>query len=306
MVIKNIAEMWKQEKKQYVKVSTMSTYLLLINNHINPYFGEKEEFVEHDVQDYVLLSLKKGLSEKSIKDSVVVIKMIQRYAVKNGLMVHHPIDIGYPSSTEKNVLEVMSKLNQKKLMMYAITNFSFKNLGFIICLSSGLRIGELCALKWEDIDIDNSLIKIRHTVQRVYHIDVDKPYTEIMVGTPKTKESNRDIPFSGQLKRMLKPLIRIVNPSFFVLSNSEKPIEPRVYRNYYKHVLNKLDIPYLKFQGLRHSFATRCIESKNDVKTVSVILGHSNITTTLNLYVHPNNEEKRKCIEKMLKTIDIS
>lgn len=102
---------------------------------------------------------------------------------------------------------------------------------------------------------------------------------------------------------MVKPLKKIVNSSFFVLTNSDKPTEPRTYRNYYKRLLNQLGIPPLKFHGLRHSFATRCIESNCDYKTVSVLLGHSNISTTLNLYVHPNMDQKKKCVEQMLKSL---
>ena len=85
----------------------------------------------------------------------------------------------------------------------------------------------------------------------------------------------------------------------------KKPTEPRTYRNYYKQLMDKLEIPKLKYHGLRHSFATRCIESNCDYKTVSVLLGHSNITTTLNLYVHPNMEQKKRCIAKMFKSLGI-
>ncbi|MDR2206718.1 MAG: tyrosine-type recombinase/integrase [Flavobacteriaceae bacterium] len=94
-----------------------------------------------------------------------------------------------------------------------------------------------------------------------------------------------------------------MNPNFFILTNDAKPTEPRTYRNYYKKMMQSLNIPELKFHGLRHSFATRCIESNCDYKTVSVILGHSNISTTLNLYVHPNLEQKKKCIDQMAKML---
>ncbi len=101
---------------------------------------------------------------------------------------------------------------------------------------------------------------------------------------------------------MLRPLKKIVNGKFYVLTNEKKPTEPRTYRNYYKRMMEQLNIPPLKFHGLRHSFATRCIESNCDYKTVNVILGHSDITTTLNLYVHPNMEQKKRCIDKVFKS----
>lgn len=102
---------------------------------------------------------------------------------------------------------------------------------------------------------------------------------------------------------MIKPFKKVVNGNFYVLTNSYQPTEPRTYRNYYKRLMEQLNMPKLKFHGLRHSFATRCIESKCDYKTVSVLLGHSNISTTLNLYVHPNMEQKKKCVEQMFKTL---
>ena len=303
MVIKDIAVMWKDDKKKFVKESTYSAYCLLLTNHIIPFFGNKEEIVEVDVQDFVFRSLEKGLSEKTIKDIIVVIKMIQKFGAKNKMMSLNQIDVSFPASSLKKELEIMSKDNQKKLFEYLKENFSFKNLGIIICLCTGLRIGELCALKWNSFNMEDNVIKVRHTVQRIYVVDEGIKYTKVVVNEPKTKESNRDIPLSAELIKIIKPLMKVVNSDFYVLSNDEKPTEPRTYRNYYKKVLKQLDIPYLKFHGLRHSFATRCIESKNSVKTVSVILGHSNITTTMNLYVHPDNAEKKRCIEKMLKDI---
>ncbi len=166
-------------------------------------------------------------------------------------------------------------------------------------LSAGIRIGEVCALTWEDIDTDNGIIHVRKTIQRIYLIEDGDRKTELILDTPKTKNSIRSIPMSRDLLKMLKPLKKVVNNSFFVLTNDAKPTELRTYRSYYKNLMKELNMPDLKFHGLRHSFATRCIESKCDYKTVSVLLGHSNITTTLNLYVHPNLEQKKKCIDQM-------
>ena len=301
MVIKEIAVLWKDNKKQFVKESTYSAYCLLLNNHIIPFFGMKEEFNESDVQQFVFYTLSKGISEKTIKDIIVVIKMIQKFGAKNNMMRLNQIDVLFPRTVFKKELEIMSKENQKKLFEYLKNNFSFKNLGIAICLCTGLRIGELCALKWNSFDMESNVIRIRKTVQRIYVVDEDVKYTKIVVDEPKTKESNRDIPLSSELLKIVKPLLKVVNDDFYILSNNLEPVEPRTYRNYYKRILQLLDIPYIKFHGLRHSFATRCIESKNSIKTVSVILGHSNITTTMNLYVHPDNAEKKRCIEKMMK-----
>ena len=102
---------------------------------------------------------------------------------------------------------------------------------------------------------------------------------------------------------MIRPIKKVVNENFYVLTNDPTPTEPRTYRNYYRQFMQSLGLPAMKFHGLRHSFATRRIESKCDYKTVSVLLGHSNISTTLNLYVHPNMEQKRHCIDQMCKML---
>ena len=303
---KNLSEvimLWKTDKKQYVKKSSFSAYVLLIENHILPAFGDKTGLNESDVQSFVFQKLEQGLSQKTVKDILIVLKMILKFGAKNQWLENTPLDIRFPTEREKQHLEVLSKIQQKKIMNYVQEHFTFRNLGIYICLSTGLRIGELCALTWEDIDTDHGVIQVSKTIQRIYTIENDIRKTELILDSPKTKNSIREIPMSRDLLRLLKPIKKIVNPVFFVLTNDQKPTEPRTYRSYYQKFMKELDMPELKFHGLRHSFATRCIESKCDYKTVSVLLGHSNISTTLNLYVHPNMEQKKKAIEQMSRAL---
>ena len=301
--INQITEEWKEEKKKYVKKSTYAAYQLLIQNHIKPYFGDLYEVNEEKVQQFVFDKLDAGLSEKTIRDIIIVLKMILKFGIKNGYLEYIQIDAKFPSKQEKKDLDVLSKADQKKFMEHLRNNFTFKNLGIFICLSTGMRIGEICGLRWCDVDTVEGVIKVRHTLQRIYIIEGETRHTELLLDTPKTANSVRDIPMSSELLKMLKSLNKVVNENYYVISNDIKPIEPRTYRNYYKKLCKQLDIPELKFHGLRHSFATRCIESKADYKTVSVLLGHSNISTTLNLYVHPNKEQKKKTIDKMLRSL---
>ncbi|WP_439490772.1 tyrosine-type recombinase/integrase [Algoriphagus sp.] len=303
---KNLSEvimLWKTDKKQYVKKSSFSAYVLLIENHILPAFGDKTGLNESNVQSFVFQKLEQGLSQKTVKDILIVLKMILKFGAKNQWLENTPLDIRFPTEREKQHLEVLSKIQQKKIMNYVQEHFTFRNLGIYICLSTGLRIGELCALTWEDIDTDHGVIQVGKTIQRIYIIENDIRKTELILDSPKTKNSIREIPMSRDLLRLLKPIKKIVNPVFFVLTNDQKPTEPRTYRSYYQKFMKELDMPELKFHGLRHSFATRCIESKCDYKTVSVLLGHSNISTTLNLYVHPNMEQKKKAIEQMSRAL---
>lgn len=301
--ISQLINLWKTDKKQYVKKSSFSAYVLLIENHLLPAFGDKKIIEEAEVQTFVFQKLEQGLSQKTIKDILIVLKMVLKFGAKNKYFEHIPFDIQFPTDREKHNIDVLSRTNQKKMMNHIETHFTFRNVGVYICLSAGIRIGEVCALTWEDIDTDNGVINIRKTIQRIYLIEDGDRKTELILDTPKTKNSIRSIPMSRDLLRMLKPLKKIVNNSFFVLTNDAKPTEPRTYRSYYKNLMKELNMPDLKFHGLRHSFATRCIESKCDYKTVSVLLGHSNITTTLNLYVHPNLEQKKKCIDQMFKAL---
>lgn len=301
--INQITEEWKEEKKKYVKKSTYAAYQLLIQNHIKPYFGDFYEVNEEKVQQFVFDKLDAGLSEKTIRDIIIVLKMILKFGIKNGYLEYIQIDARFPSKQERKNLDVLSKADQKKFMEHLRNNFTFKNLGIFICLSTGMRIGEICGLRWCDVDTAEGVIKVRHTLQRIYIIEGETRHTELLLDTPKTANSVRDIPMSSELLKMLKSLNKVVNENYYVISNDIKPIEPRTYRNYYKKLCKQLDIPELKFHGLRHSFATRCIESKADYKTVSVLLGHSNISTTLNLYVHPNKEQKKKTIDKMLRSL---
>ena len=301
--IREIAAAWKEYKRPYVKQSTMAAYVLILENHILPTFGEDNSLPEHSVQAFVLHKIESGLSTKSVKDILIVLKMVMKFGVKKEWMTYYEWDIKYPPSSENKVLDVLSVTNHRKILNHIQSHFTFMGLGIYISLSTGLRIGEICALKWSDINVTDGILTVNRTIERIYIIEGEKKHTELVINTPKTKNSCREIPMNTELLGMLKPLKKVVNDDYYILTNDERPTEPRTYRNYYKRLMEKLDIPKLKYHGLRHSFATRCIEVGCDYKTVSVLLGHSNISTTLNLYVHPNMEQKKRCIDKVFKSL---
>jgi len=297
-----VSDYWIQDKKQYVKLSTICAYKAILKTHVLPYFGKMNGISEKSVQDFVFILLKANLSTKTVKDALVVVKMICRFATKKKLMNVEMMDIVFPTVEKKDRICILSKRDERKLADYLQQNFSFRNLGILICLVTGMRIGEICALCWSDIDSNNGEVVVNKTIQRVY-LNEPNEKTRLLIDVPKTVCSQRRIPLCSSLLTTIKPLLHCTTPSFYVISNDLKPIEPRVYRKYFESVVEKLGIPKIKFHGLRHTFATRCIESNGDYKTVSSILGHSSITTTLNLYVHPNKDQKRKCIEKMLRSV---
>lgn len=301
--IREIAAAWKESKRQYVKQSTMAAYSLILQNHIIPCFGDSDSLTEREVQEFVLKKLERGLSIKSVKDILIVLKMVMKFGVKNEWIDYCEWDIKYPTVSTNSELEVLSVANHKKILNHIQNHFTFEGLGIYISLSTGLRIGEVCALKWRDINTMDGTITVSRTIERIYVIDGAQKHTELVINTPKTQNSCREIPMTKELLAMMKSLKKVVNEDFYVLTNGEHPTEPRTYRNYYTKLMKRLGIPKLKYHGLRHSFATRCIEAGCDYKTVSVLLGHSNISTTLDLYVHPNMEQKKRCIAKAFKSL---
>ena len=301
--VREIATAWKEYKRPYVKQSTMAAYVLILENHILPCFGDSDSLHEQAVQAFVLQKLENDLSVKTVKDILIVLKMVMKFGVKNEWMAYYEWDIKYPTTSTGKELEVLSVANHRKILNYIQSHFTFTGLGVYISLSTGLRIGEICALKWSDVNVADGTITVSRTIERIYIIEGEKKHTELVINSPKTKNSCREIPMSKELLAMIKPLKKVVNDNFYVLTNDERPTEPRTYRNYYNELMAKLGIPKLKYHGLRHSFATRCIEAGCDYKTVSVLLGHSNISTTLNLYVHPNMEQKKRCIARMFKSL---
>lgn len=303
LTIREIADAWKDEKRPYVKRSTFAAYMLTLENHLLPYFGNMTELSEPTVQAFVLEKLNAGLGVKTIKDILIVLKMIMKHGVKNKWMEHAEWDIKYPTNTTPADIEVLTVANHKKILDHIKANFSFKALGIYLCLTTGLRIGEICALRWEDINTQTGTLQVKRTIERIYILEGEKKHTELVINDPKTPNSIREIPLSVEALSLIKPLMKVVNSGFYVISNDGKPIEPRTYRSYYKRLMESLGIPAIKFHVSRHSFATRCIESNCDYKTVSVLLGHSDISTTLNLYVHPNMEQKKRCISKMFKSL---
>ena len=226
--------------------------------------------------------------------------MIVKYGLRTGRFPLTEWHVSFPKSESlctscHNPLEAQY---EQKLIRYILSHPDPKNVGILLALLTGLRIGELCALQWKEIDEDRQLIIVNKTLKRIYHIDKHK--TSVSITSPKTRTSNREVPMNKLLLSVLIPIKRNSCSSHYLLTNSDKPTEPRVYRQYFHHLMNKLELPHIRFHDLRHTFATRCIASKCDYKVVSAILGHSSITSTLDMYVHVDHHQKLECIDKMI------
>ena len=299
----DVSKIWCDAKRPIVKHSTMCAYLLTLQTHLLPWFGTMETIAECDVQQFVIDKCASGLARKTVRDMVAVLKSIVKYGNKHGIIHFEEWEIEYPTDTENKLLPTLSLNHQRILMNHLIEQPTQQNIGVLLALCTGMRIGEVCALQWEDVDFTQRIITVRHTVGRIYNCELKT--TERIHTSPKTKNSCREIPISKQLFQSLKT-VRKQSQSPYVVGTSTQSKEPRSYRDYFSRLLKRLNIPHLVFHGLRHTFATRCIESQCDYKTVSVILGHSNVATTLNLYVHPNLSQKKKCIDRMSKFLGMA
>lgn len=298
--------LWKEDKRQWVKPASYAVYLQLCNNYLLPVFGDKKAFDEALIQSQANSLLSQGYSIKTVKDTMLVLRMILRFGEKLKVWPHLEFSVHFPTRNNGPFpAQTLSIQQQRLLLDYLQGHFSFRNLGLRICLETGLRIGEICGLQWMDMDLESGAIHVRKTVQHIYLADGEKKDYFLSIGTPKTASSVRDIPMSSALKALLRPFKKVMDPAHYVLSNAESPITPKTYRNYFYKLLQSLGIPHVCFHALRHSFATRCIESKCDYKTVSAILGHASLSTTMDLYVHPDFSEKKKAIERMTRMVRV-
>lgn len=299
---------WLLEKKDYIKESTYANYSNNIFNHIIPKLGNYylNELNHKVIQDF-LLELSKngrkdntgGLAEKTIKDITIIIKGSIKKGINEDKIKHIELTFNYPKDNKENKLYVLTKREQNKITNYVLENINSRNIGLLISLYSGIRIGELCALKWEDVDFKKNCLTINKTIQRVYIKDKDKNISKVIITTPKTKNANREIPINKDFLEILKKVKS--DKEHYILTGNERYIEPRTYRKYFNKILDELKIKHFNFHSLRHTFATNCISLGVDYKTVSELLGHANVNITLNLYVHPRYSQKKKCIDLVCK-----
>lgn len=294
-----VSVLWKMEKMHSVKRSTYATYVNHLNKHILPFLGDKSFISETDVRHLLENRIDSGVSRSTIRDVMVVLRMVLQYGVHLKAWPESHWNIRYPSGPHHPEVMVLPKEKHAQLLDAASADLRGEKMAIFLSLTTGIRIGEACALQWKDIDVERGLLSISKTLERVYISDTGGSRTELIIGPPKTLSSIRDIPLIPEVLSILSPLTKGKKKDNYVLSDSPSPMEPSTCRNRYRQFLNEQGIQYVKFHCLRHSFATRCIESGCDTKTLSTILGHSNIGTTMNIYMHPGYEQKIKCLERM-------
>lgn len=298
------------EKKRQVKESTFSAYSLTCSRVLIPAFGNKEvaEIDKVAVRSFAYHELEYK-SPKTVKDILIVLKMLMKFAADELDQIIPSVEwkIVWPSANlENHKIERYSPKQMKVILDYLAENPSNVAMGILIALTTGCRIGELCSLRFSDVDFDKGIIRITKTIERIATItgmeSDSKMVTKLIESTPKTKNSRRDVPITPKVKKMLRAFSAVSKPEYYIISGTNHCCEPRTFRNQAARVIEAAGVsPVLKFHALRHTFATTLIENNVDAKTVSSILGHSNVSVTLNLYVHPSDEAKASAVIKGLR-----
>lgn len=305
VLFSDIASNWFISIKSQIKESTQNKYLNILDNYILPMYGEKTldnityDFIESHCNFLLLSGGKKGrgLSAKTVTDVLSVIRNILKFAIKKGMYVSCDGSAIQVKQKAKS-MRVLSKTEQEQLCKYLLADPVPCNIGILVCLFTGLRVGEICALRWEDVSFLDQTIHIHHTLQRIQNKSGNGSKTKIVVTTPKSSCSIRTIPIPDKLNEVLIAYKKST-VGYLLTNDKNKFIEPRTMQNWFKKALKITCIESANFHAIRHTFATRCIELGFDVKSLSEILGHATVNITMNRYVHPTLELKKENMKKL-------
>ncbi|MDU2006890.1 MAG: tyrosine-type recombinase/integrase [Lachnospiraceae bacterium] len=304
-VFSYIASEWFESIKLHTKTSTQNKYHNMLTNYILPEYGNQPfntityEFIEAHCKFLLESEGKKGngLSTKTVSDVLAIIRNISKFAIRKGIYVANDAN-AVQIRQDIKPMRVLNKAEQRQLCEYILKRPEACSIGILVCMFTGLRIGEICALRWEDISFSDQSIYIHHTLQRIQMHRGHGAKTEVIVTTPKSSCSIRKIPLPDEILEIL--VLNKKASSGYVLTNDEyKFIEPRTMQNKFKKILKAAGIENANFHALRHTFATRCVELGFDVKSLSEILGHATVNITMNRYVHPTYEMKKENMKKL-------
>lgn len=310
---------WLSANSARLKPSSRAKYRTDIENHIKPFFGEKlpGEILPEEIDGFTQSLLTgKGLSPKTVRSILTLFHSILSYTGKRSGGKLPDMEITYPKSFRKNT-RVLDEKEESALVQLLAQEMDACKFGVYLALRTGMRIGEICALRWCDISFEAAAISVCHTALRLprgnaCQADPDRPSaaagddggvlalsrTELVIGTPKSESSLRLIPLMPDIATLCERF-RPEEPKAFLLTGTDRCMDPRKLQRHLKKYLEECGIPEAHFHTLRHTFATRCVEAGFDVKTLSEILGHSNIGITMNLYVHPNLDLKRENMNRL-------
>lgn len=307
MTLNDVLSQWIEAQRLRCKGATTTKYQNVIRTHIANTIGSEpiKSLTTHRINIFLQDKMKNGradgnggLAPSYIRSIVIVIQSALKFAYEQGFCGSLNVSINGPSIPKSPEIEVLSRINQEQLENYTFSCMTPTTIGILLSLQTGLRIGEVCALSWNDIDFEQNVIHVRHTIARVTDEHSAVGTTKLVIDAPKTQSSKRDIPISKALSELLQKQ-KTKSNSEYVVSESEGFTSPRTYDYRYHGIMKALGIQPVNYHILRHTFATRCVEAGVDVKTLSEILGHANTAVTLNTYVHSSLKLKRLQMEKI-------
>lgn len=302
MTVKDLFALWLESRRAKVKPSSYARYRILLDTHILPQLGnvqaseltakKLEAFIEHKLSAG-RLDGGGGLSRKTVNDIVAVIKSGLKLARgEHGISDLGVFDVKAPGIKQGRI-ETFGDCESELISEIVARAPDIPNVAYLLCLNTGLRLGEVCALKWSDIDFRESTLRVCRTVLRIRQ----EQATVLSVQTPKSERSEREIPLTAEMLALISRFRGNAPADAFILTGSGRPMEPRTMQYRFKSFLQRYNFRPRNFHALRHSFATRCVARGADAKTLSELLGHANVKTTLQLYVHPSMEQKRSYIQ---------
>lgn len=305
MTLKSVYAEWLPQKSRQVKSSSIAAYKLMWNSHIEKRWGDVElsEINKRTVRAWIYEKIDSGLSTKTVHDINILFRQLLKYAAEE-MELNVPSmawNIVWPTKNKEgiNKLETYPSNVVQKVLSKCKEAPEPRKIALMIAFCTGMRIGEVCGLQWDDVDLQDKVFHVRRTVERIY--DTQMRHTVVQCGTTKTVSGTRSIPIAKDLLPLLKAAKGFYIGSYYVASCKEKPEEPRVYRNWTCQFLKSIGVnKILKFHAIRHTFATTMIEQGVDVKTVATILGHADVSTTLSVYCHPSDESKAKAVNKVI------
>lgn len=303
-VFRNLSEEWMLSMRYAVKLSTYACYETLLDTHILPEFGDMplKYISSASVYSFSEKLKQQGLSPRTIKNLLILFHSILRYGEKQGYLNLSQLEFRYPK-INTSPFQLISHEHLTKLITVLSAEDSEFPIGILLCIYTGIRVGELSGIRWEDIDFDKKLLHIRRTISRIKNLDYsgesdEEPKTVLMIGPPKSVSSIRDIPIPDFLLKKMKR-IAAEPDSYLLTGTNRKCMEPRNIQRKFQKLLQQCEIPSINIHSLRHAFATRCTEMGFDSKTLSEILGHSSVKITMDIYVHSSIKQKQKCMEKL-------
>ncbi len=305
MTVGELCEEFLLHKYTTVKRSTFAHYKNLLHTYITKNLSAlslsrlNTLFIEQYAQKLLTCGKKdgRGLSPKTVKDVLSLFRSVLQYGIIKYRISADILQFSMPRATPPDI-SILDKTHQKKLEDFSLQAHDSYAFGIYLCLYTGLRLGELCALRWSDIDLTHGELHVKRTLTRISIHESTK--TQILITDPKTPHSIRTIPLPSFLLSILKEQRKaVLYEQAYVLTNALYYTEPSNYYVRYKRWLSKLQLPPHSFHTLRHTFATRCIENGFDSKSLSEILGHADVKITLGRYVHPSKELKRAHMERL-------